>query len=187
MVLQKHLPSSQIPRFNPHGYQPEAQEKRKEAPLESYSPLKRKKKPTMAKAEISKQSIEELLLTGGVEYRNPEKVLGGWLPLEAFDDTKFDSKPEHKIGTGHLKTAEQWCTNAGKDGVDAQGLWRDKDGLCYWRKLKVTKFRARTERYDGYWENTKEKCRLHRIFVLFDEEDPVIFASRFKAAFNKRI
>ena len=40
MVLQKHLPSSQIPRFNPHGYQPEAQEKRKEAPLESYSPLK---------------------------------------------------------------------------------------------------------------------------------------------------
>jgi hypothetical protein len=99
----------------------------------------------------------------------------------------FDSKPEDKIGTGQLKTAEQWCTNAGKEGVDAQGLWRDKDGLCYWRKLKVTKFRKRTERYDGFWENTKEKCRLHRIFVLFDDEDPVIFAARFKAAFNKRI
>lgn len=98
--MQKHLPSSQIPRFNPHGYQPEAQEKRKEAPLESYSPLKRKKPLAAKKAEVAKQSIEELLLTSGVEYRNPEKVLGGWLPLEAFDDTLFDSQPEEKIGTG---------------------------------------------------------------------------------------
>ena len=43
------------------------------------------------------------------------------------------------------------------------------------------------ERYEGYWENTKEKCRLYRIFVLFDEEDPRIFAKRFKKAYMSRI
>ena len=37
-----------------------------------------------------------------------------------------------------------------------------------------------SELYEGYWENTKEKCRLARIFVLFDEEDPRIFVRRFK-------
>jgi dynein heavy chain len=130
---------------------------------------------TESKKEFSSYSIEELLLTSGVEYRNPEKVLGGWLPLEAYDDREMDTK-----------LPSEWVKYSGKDGVSAQGLWRDKDGLCYWRKLRVTKFRPKTERYDGYWENTKEKCRLHRIFVLFDEEDPRNFAKRFKAAFNKR-
>ena len=32
------------------------------------------------------------LLNSGVEYRNPEKVLGGWLPLEAYDDNEMDTK-----------------------------------------------------------------------------------------------
>jgi dynein heavy chain len=45
----------------------------------------------------------------------------------------------------------------------------------------------KTERYEGFWENTREKVRLSRIYVLFDEEDPRIFARRFKAAYQKRI
>jgi hypothetical protein len=45
-----------------------------------------------AQKSFSKQSIEELLLNSGVEYRNPEKVLGGWLPLEAYDDNEMDTK-----------------------------------------------------------------------------------------------
>ena len=27
-----------------------------------------------------------------MEFRNPEKITGGWLPLEAFDDREFDKK-----------------------------------------------------------------------------------------------
>lgn len=181
LVLQKHLPSSQVPRFNPHGYQAPPQEKKLETPLESFSPVKRnygKKMETSesAQKEFSKFSIEELLLNSGVEYRNPEKVLGGWLPLEAYDDNEMDTR-----------LPGSWCKNSGKEGVGAQGLWRDKDQLCYWRRVRVTRFRPKTERYDGFWENTKEKCRLHRIFVIFDEEDPQVFSRRFKAAFNKRI
>lgn len=49
------------------------------------------------------------------------------------------------------------------------------------------KFLPRSERYEGFWENTKEKCRLSRIFVLFDSEDPRIFARRFKQAYTNRI
>jgi hypothetical protein len=28
----------------------------------------------------------------GVEFRNPEKVDGGWLPLEAYDDKEYDTR-----------------------------------------------------------------------------------------------
>ena len=48
------------------------------------------------------------------------------------------------------------------------------------------KYLGISELYEGYWENTKEKCRLNRIFVLFDEEDPRIFMRRFKQAYTNR-
>jgi len=61
------------------------------------SPVKRKfgkmKEPSaLEKTDYSKYNIEELLLTSGIEFRNPEKVLGGWLPLEAYDDREFDTR-----------------------------------------------------------------------------------------------
>ncbi len=48
------------------------------------------------------------------------------------------------------------------------------------------KFLPKTERYEGFWENTREKVRLARIFIHFDDEDPKIFARRFCAAYQKR-
>jgi hypothetical protein len=27
-----------------------------------------------------------------VEFRNPDKALGGWLPLESYDDKEYDIK-----------------------------------------------------------------------------------------------
>lgn len=130
--------------------------------------------------DYNKFNIEELLLTSGVEFRNPEKVPGGWLPLEAYDNRDFDTR---------LPSA--WLHYVGgmgpRDGVGGQGLWKDKDGLCYWRKLRVLKWLPRTERFEGFWENTREKVKLARIHILFDEEDPRIFARRFKAAYEKRV
>ena len=90
------------------------------------------------------------------------------------DATETDSK-EPKKAPKYSKTE-----------IPASGLWRDRDGLSYWRKLKVTKYLLASERYEGYWENTKEKVKLHRIFVLFDEEDPREFAIRFKKAYHTR-
>jgi len=74
-----------------------------------------------------------------------------------------------------------------KTEIPAQGMWRDRDGLCYWRRLKILKYLVNSERYEGYWENTKEKVRLHRIFILFDDEDPREFAERFKKAYETRL
>jgi dynein heavy chain len=66
-------------------------------------------------------------------------------------------------------------------------LWKDRDGLCFWRKLKIQKYLQKSERYEGYWENTREKVRLHRINILFDDEDPREFAKRFAVAYNTRV
>lgn len=106
------------------------------------------KEPTeKEKHDFSQQNIEDLLLGMGVEFRNPEKASGGWLPLEAYDDKEFDTRlPQH------------WLNNP--SGVSAQGLWKDKDGLCYWRKLRIMKYLQKTDRFEGFWENTREKVRL---------------------------
>lgn len=45
---------------------------------------------------------------------------------------------------------------------------------------------AKSERLEGLWENTNEKARLPRIHVLFNEEDPRVFARRFKHAYETR-
>ena len=48
------------------------------------------------------------------------------------------------------------------------------------------KYLPKTDRFEGYWENTREKVRLARIYIHFDNEDPKIFARRFAAANKKR-
>lgn len=42
--------------------------------------------------DFKKFNIEELLLDQGIEFRNPNKAPGGWLPLEAFDNKELDSR-----------------------------------------------------------------------------------------------
>jgi len=58
--------------------------------------------------------------------------------------------------------------------------------MCFWRELRIQKYLLKSERYEGYWFNTKEKTRLHRIYILFDEEDPREFAKRFTVAYRSR-
>lgn len=162
--------------------------------IEAPSPVKRqygKKKEKSHKeiVDFTKYNIEDLLLEMGVEFRNPEKVDGGWLPLEAYDDKEFDTRNNEdwvsikKVkADGSISLTDQ----SQIEGVSAQGLWKDRDGLYYWRRAKVLKYLPRSERFEGYWDNTKERCRLPRIFVLFDDEDPRIFSRRFKKAYENR-
>jgi hypothetical protein len=42
--------------------------------------------------DFAKFNIEDLLLDMNVEFRNPAKASGGWLPLEAFDNKELDSR-----------------------------------------------------------------------------------------------
>lgn len=115
------------------------------------------------------------------------------MPLEAFDNKELDTRApkdwvivKRKNGR-KTPEGEDQAPRVHRTEIPAQGLWRDRDGLCYWRRLKIQKYLVQSLRYEGYWENTKEKCRLHRIQILFDEEDPREFAKRFKVAYETRI
>ena len=85
--------------------------------------------------------------------------------MEAYDDADLDSK-----------TPAGWLRLKG-DGkfVPAKGLWKDRDGLCYWRKLNVTRYFVKSMKYEGFWEHTGQKTKLPRIKILFDAEDPRLF------------
>ena len=133
------------------------------------------------KGEYQNIDIGDHLIAEGAEYRNPEKVPGGWLPLEAFDDWSYDTRlPQNWLrrgGTGFVSS----------DGVGAHGLWQDKDKLCYWRKVRLFKYLPKSQRFEGVWDVTKQKCRLPRICIIFDEEDLKMFVERYKRAYQNRI
>ena len=61
--------------------------------------------------------IGDHLIAEGAEYRNPEKVPGGWLPLEAFDDWGFDTR----LPINWLRRGGNG--NMASDGIGAHGLW----------------------------------------------------------------
>ena len=46
--------------------------------------------------------MNELTAFQGIEFRNPEKALGGWLPLEAYDDKEFDTRKPQDWVNGAL-------------------------------------------------------------------------------------
>jgi hypothetical protein len=127
------------------------------------------------------------------------------LPLEAYDNKELDPKapqdwiiikknhpPPREDNDGDISAnsindpSKLKQRTIHKTEISAHGLWKDRDGLCFWRRLKIQRYLLQSERYEGYWENTKEKCRMHRIFILFDDEDPREFAKRFKVAYETR-
>jgi dynein heavy chain len=178
----------------------------------------KKRKEEEEIVDFKKFSIEDLLLDTGIEFRNPAKAPGGWLPLEAYDNKELDTRSpkdwifvkrerskvvhikdtnldngDDEVDRDNIEIVEENAVNPQgnprllKTEIAAQGLWKDRDGLCFWRKLKIQRYLQKSERYEGYWENTREKVRLHRIYILFDEEDPREFAKRFAVAYNTRV
>ena len=127
--------------------------------------------------EFSDVDIEQLLADEGIEFRNPEKAPGGWLPLEAYDDESYD--PKTPVG---------WLKNKfdGKH-IKAKGLWKDRDALCYWREILITRYFPKSRRFEGTFKHINQKAKLPRIYIMFDDEDPKKFIKRFKHAYQTRI
>jgi len=136
-----------------------------------------KKKETKIDDNFSDFDIEQLLADEGIEFRNPEKAPGGWLPLEAYDDESYD-----------IKTPSGWLRNKveGKY-VKARGLWKDRDALCYWRDILITRYFPKSRRYEGTFNHINQKAKLPRIYIMFDDEDPRHFVKRFKHAYQTRL
>jgi len=53
--------------------------------------------------------------------------------------------------------------------------------------MRLFKYLPKSQRFEGVWEVTKQKERLPRIKIIFDEEDPKKFVERFKSAYQNRI
>ena len=136
-----------------------------------------KKKETPKKIDYSEVDIEQLLADEGIEFRNPDKAPGGWLPLEAYDNEAFDTR-----------TPVGWLRNK-LDGkhVKAKGLWKDRDALCYWREILITRYFPKSRRYEGTFKHINQKAKLPRIYILFDDEAPNKFVERFKHAYQTRV
>ena len=117
----------------------------------------------------------------GIDYRNPVETNADWLSLEPFDDTEYDSRlPEEWISYGHQA-----------DGsfvpIPGKGLCRDSEGRGFWRPVLIHNYDKVTEKFSGYWDNSQEYVELTRINLLFNAEDPRIFAQRVVQAHAERV
>lgn len=125
--------------------------------------------------------IEELLLELGIDYRNPNENPADWLPLEPFDDTEYDSRmPEEWISFG-----EQ--ADGTFQPIPGKGLYKDKDGAGFWRPVLIHSYDAENQKFVGYWDGTNDYMELTRVNLLFNSEDPRIFAQRVAQAHSERI
>jgi len=171
--------------------------------LEPYIPLKdhppRKVIIDRQKKLFASLNIEELLLELGVDYSIPPKQAAeSWaspfnvpnlsaqvasckLPLEPFDDSEYD-----------CRTPEEWieCGNQMDEKfepIPGQSLWRDENGVGHWRRVLIYKHDQERDMFEGTWDNTTKKCEVARVNLLFDAEDPRIFAQRVAKAHRDRM
>jgi dynein heavy chain len=125
--------------------------------------------------------IEELLLELGIDYRNPEPNQADWLPLEPFDDLEYDCRlPGEWLELGR-------DDDGNEAPVPAQGLHKNDDGSCEWRPVLIRGWDEERAVYTGVWDETGVYVELTRINLLFNSEDPRIFAQRVAQAHQERI
>lgn len=127
--------------------------------------------------------IEELLAELGINYQTASTSPADWLPLEPFDDTEYDCRlPEEWISFGYDQDGDF-------HPIPGKGLRKNPDGSGYWCPVVIQSYDSTREVYSGYWD-TQEKgeyTELTRINLLFNSEDPRIFAKRVAQAHHERI
>lgn len=103
------------------------------------------------------------------------------MPLEPFDDTEYDCRlPEEWIAYGE-------DDNEVFSPIPGKGLWRDEEGRGIWRDALINNYDSDRRVFSGVWDGTSEYCELTRINLLFNAEDPRIFAQRVAQAHQERI
>jgi len=125
-------------------------------------------------------NIEDLLQEEGVDYSTAEPSEATWLPLEPYDDSTFDCRlPDEWIEASKI--------NGVQNGLPGLGLYQDKERKVNdWRKVLIYAYNKELNVFEGEWEDNKEKCRLPRLYLLFDAEDKRLFAKRLAAAYRMR-
>ncbi len=106
-------------------------------------------------------AVESLLDELNIEWRNPKQAPGSWIPIEAFDNSDFDSR-----------LAEEWIELIkGNSGKPIRGIAMCKDstsGSVSFRPVSISSYNAEKNGFEGIWIETKERCRVHKVKLLFD-------------------
>jgi hypothetical protein len=71
--------------------------------------------------------------------------------------------------------------------VPGKGLFRNKDGSGEWKPVLIHSYDKEREVFTGYWDGLDQYTELTRINLLFNSEDPRIFAQRVAQAHSERI
>lgn len=117
----------------------------------------------------------------GINYRNPPANQADWLPLEPFDDLEYDCRLPHEwIELGYDE-------DRNFNPIPAQGLYKTDEGFSEWRPVLIESWDEEREVYCGQWDLTGEYVELTRINLLFNSEDPRIFAQRVAQAHQERV
>jgi dynein heavy chain len=89
---------------------------------------------------------------------------------------------------------EEWLAfgeteDGGFQPIPAKGLCRNSDGSAVWRSVLINSYDSERQKFAGYWDDGGETgyVELTRINLLFNSEDPRIFAQRVAQAHSERI
>jgi dynein heavy chain len=131
------------------------------------------------KQEAARRNIEECLLELGVDLNNiPRNV--EWLPLEMFDDGRFeDHAPADWL---RLFTDEEGQAIE----FSAKALVQEENALIAWERCHVVDYNEASRRWRVRFEDGEE-MEVIRLHLLLEVEDVGKFAERMSRAYVDRI
>jgi dynein heavy chain, axonemal len=124
--------------------------------------------------------LSALLEERGVDYDRPNIDRDVQLPLEAFEDT-----------TMCTRTPEEWIrlmrdpTTGTLTPLACQALRMQEDGSGRWLQAVATSWDVASQRFIVRWLNGQED-RVLNLHVLFEGDDPILFADRLQKALQQR-
>ena len=124
-------------------------------------------------------NIETLLKNISIDFSKSDS-LENWLPLEFFEDKDLDIyKPEEWL----KKATDNFNNILYIPGV---GLHRDDTGVGTWRRVLINSYDIIKDKFEGVWDGTEERCKLSKIYLLFDAENPFLFSKKVSLASIER-
>eukprot|EP00756_Hemistasia_phaeocysticola_P021223 Hpha_TRINITY_DN15763_c5_g14::TRINITY_DN15763_c5_g14_i1::g.37046::m.37046/K10408/DNAH; dynein heavy chain, axonemal len=145
------------------------------------------------RAEYTKHDLPLLLSDAGLDYsvepdggvltdaqsKGQAAVYHSYLPLEAFDDARYDERaPEDWMSLKGEASAQQ--------GVPARALRNDDHEKGRWCHCRVREWDPQEQKLLIQWEEHPRQAWLPRLHVSFLAEDPRVHASRVVAAHRAR-
>lgn len=124
-------------------------------------------------------NIETLLKNINIDFSKVDP-LESWLPLEFFEDKDLD-----------IYRPEEWLSKATDNFgnvlyIPGVALHRDEDGIGTWRRVLINSYDKTKDKFEGIWDGTEERCVISKIYLLFDAENPFLFAKKVSLATMER-